>query len=566
MRFRCLILLLLLLNAPENVYSQESYSDKRLRDIINEQGQAEVSLEYTNRKDADRLTRTVSISKIEDGRIYIVLSAKTVDWFILQNFNYIIEHDSSKRSIANISVGKSLALWDSYPSYSQYDSIMRNFVVRYPSLCKLDTIGTSINGKLVLALKISDNVSVNEDEPEVFYTSTIHGDETAGFVLMLRFADYLLKNYNTNSRVKNLADNLQIWINPLSNPDGTYRNGNLISSPVRFNANGVDLNRNFPDPLIPYAVQEKENRDMMKFLQKHRFVISANFHSGAEVVNYPWDRWYSKFHADDQWFYDISREYADTVHKYSGAAYMNGFDNGVTRGSDWYVIYGGRQDYVTYTLHGREVTIELDDSYVTPGAQLPLLWEYNYHSFIGYLENALYGIHGKVVDAKTSEPVMARIFIPNHDIDSSDVFSDSLTGSFTRLIAAGSWNLSVTANGYNDTIVSAVSVSQWQRTDITIRMEPLSTGTDSLFPVSPSVYPNPASLQLKALLPDYMEGEIIVKVYSQTGAIVKVYNTVAEQGIPILIDIKDLRQGIYYAVFLNRITGKSMRTSFVVTR
>jgi hypothetical protein len=566
MRFRYLILLFLLLNIPENAYSQESYRDKRLREIIKEQGQAEVSLEYTNRKDADRLTRNASISKIEKGRIYIVLSGTTVDWFIFQKFNYVIEEESSVRSAINIPAGKSLALWDSYPSYTQYDSIMRNFVVRYPSLCKIDTIGTSINGKLVLALKISDKVSENEDEPEVFYTSTIHGDETAGFVLMLRFADYLLSNYNSDSRVKDLADNLQIWINPLSNPDGTYRNGNVISSPVRFNANGVDLNRNFPDPLAPSIVQEKETRDMMKFLQKHRFVISANFHSGAEVVNYPWDRWYSKFHADDQWFYDISREYADTVHKYSGPAYMNGFNNGVTRGSDWYVIYGGRQDYVTYTLHGREVTIELDDSYVTPGAQLPLLWEYNYHSFIGYLENALYGIHGKIVDAKTSEPVQARIFIPNHDIDSSHVFSDSLTGSFTRLIAAGSWNLSVTAKGYNDTIVTNVTVSPWQRTDITIRMTPISTGTDSLFPVSPSIYPNPASSQLKALLPDYMDGEIIVKVYSQTGSLVKIYNTVAEQGIPILIEIKDLSQGVYYAIFINRITGKSMRSSFVVTR
>ncbi|MCK7536337.1 MAG: hypothetical protein MZV63_37830 [Marinilabiliales bacterium] len=85
-------------------------------------------------------------------------------------------------------------------------------------------------------------------EPEVFYTSTIHGDETAGFILMLRLADYLLKNYNTDSRVKDLVDNLEIWINPLANPDGTYRSGNYIISPVRFNANGYDLNRNFPDP------------------------------------------------------------------------------------------------------------------------------------------------------------------------------------------------------------------------------------------------------------------------------------------------------------------------------
>ena len=47
--------------------------------------------------------------------------------------------------------------WDNYPTYSQYDSIMQSFATLYPSLCRLDTIGTSVNGKLVLALKISDN-------------------------------------------------------------------------------------------------------------------------------------------------------------------------------------------------------------------------------------------------------------------------------------------------------------------------------------------------------------------------------------------------------------------------
>jgi hypothetical protein len=194
----------------------------------------------------------------------------------------------------------------------------------------------------------------------------MHGDETGGFILMLHLADYLLKNYSINEKVKNLADNLEIWINPLANPDGTYSSGNTISSPVRYNANGYDLNRNFPDPFTPNTVKQKETLDMIKFMRKHKFVLSVNFHSGSEVVNYPWDRWLSKFHADDSWFNEISRAYADTVHVYAGPAYMNFLDNGVTRGALWYIVYGGRQDFMTWELHGREVTIEIDDQFVTP--------------------------------------------------------------------------------------------------------------------------------------------------------------------------------------------------------
>ncbi len=165
------------------------------------------------------------------------------------------------------------------------------------------------------------------------------------------------------------------------------------------------------------------------------------------MVNYPWDRW-ERRHPDEDWFYNISRKYADTVHVHSVSGYMTFMENGVTNGWDWYYIYGGRQDYMTWELQGREVTIELDDTKQTPAANLNLLWEYNWRSLLGYLENALYGIHGTVTDFNTDEAVPAKIFIEGHDSDNSHVFSDTLTGGFTRLIAPGSWTLKFTADGY----------------------------------------------------------------------------------------------------------------------
>ncbi|MDO9341075.1 MAG: M14 family zinc carboxypeptidase, partial [Bacteroidales bacterium] len=425
----------------------------------------------------------------------------------------------------------------------------------------------SINGKLVLALKISDYAANDEDEPEVFYSSTMHGDETGGFILMLRLADYLLKNYNLNPRVKDLVDNLEIWINPLANPDGTYKGGNTISlSSTRYNANGVDLNRNFPDPLDPSIVPEKETVDMIKFMRKHRFVISANFHSGAEVVNYPWDRWLSKIHADDSWFNSISRSYADTVHIYSGPAYMNDLDNGVTRGAVWYRIEGGRQDFVTYELQGREVTIELDDQYITPAAQLTLLWLYNWRSLIGYLENGLYGIHGLVRNASTSAPVPAKVFISGHDKDSSQVYSDILTGSFVRLLAPGSWNLTFTANGYLDTTISNIVVFSGQKTDIIVNMVPIINSIDTTNPEAPILYPNPATTELSAVLPERIMGNISIRIFNQAGTIFSDYITEAIKGIPVKIDVNRLSAGVYSVVFKNTDTKISYRARFIVIK
>ena len=159
-------------------YSQKSVNDNLLRDIVRNNGQVEVTISETVVKSIDWLSVNTSISSIRDKTVHIVLSPLTLEWFISQNFDYkIAERTESKGIISSASMKQALG-WDTYPTYSQYDSIMKSFVDVYPSLCRLETIVTSNNGKLIQVLKISDNPAVNEDEPEVFYSSTIHGDET----------------------------------------------------------------------------------------------------------------------------------------------------------------------------------------------------------------------------------------------------------------------------------------------------------------------------------------------------------------------------------------------------
>jgi hypothetical protein len=427
----------------------------------------------------------------------------------------------------------------------------------------LDTIGTSVDGRLVMVLKISDNCRADEPEPETFYSSTIHGNETGGFVLMLRLADYLLSNYPDNGRVRNLVDKLQIWINPLANPDGTYNNGDYIESPVRNNANGYDLNRNYPDPDGPFTVRQKETLDMMEFMSGHRFVISANFHSGVEVVNYPWDRWQRR-HADDEWFYQISRAWADTVHIYSRKGYMDYLDNGVTNGYDWYLVYGGRQDYVTYSLYGREVTVELDTNYITPAEDLSDLWEFNKRSLLGYLENALYGIHGKVLDILTDEPVSAKVFIEGYDKDNSHTYSDSLTGDFIRLLSPGSYNITFSADGYLSKKVPYISVLQDTETSIEVRLTPYTIRIDSISPGRILFFPNPATISTWAVLPEEMEGTVDVTIYSVTGIKISDYRIEIIEEQPHLIDISRLPNGTYFVVFTSRGKKLSFRGTLII--
>ncbi len=286
--------------------------------------------------------------------------------------------------------------WDSYPKYSEYVAKMQYYATTYPNQCTLESIGTTQSGRDLWVLKITDNVSVNEGEPEFFYTSTMHGDELVGFPLMMRLIDYLLTNYGTDTEVTNLINSTEIYINPNANPDGSYRLGDtdMITSPRRANDNGQDLNRNYPDNTagLHYSgVYEDETIAFMNYAKSKNFVLSANFHGGTELVNYPYDNAYvSQYtHADTDYFEYISVEYATNAQNNSPSGYMTADDDshyivspGVTHGAEWYRVYGGRQDFMNYYHGDKEVTIELSDTKWVSGANLPAHWTYNKQAFL----------------------------------------------------------------------------------------------------------------------------------------------------------------------------------------
>ena len=244
---------------------------------------------------------------------------------------------------------------------------------------------------------------------------------------------------------------------------------------------------------------------------------------------------------------------------------MTFLKDGVTNGYQWYPISGGRQDFVTYELQGREVTIELDDTFITPASQLNTLWNYNWHSLIGYLENALYGIHGSTTDFYSSEPVAARIFIMGHDKDSSHVYSDTLSGNFVRFTDSGSWDLLFTARGYHDTLITDIMVTDGEKTIINVLMMPDSIPGKKTHD-APLLFPNPASSVLNIMLPADISGTVNMIVYNLSGIKITEYNTISNIGVPIQYDVSHLAAGVYYMIVTNTTTKISYTSKFIVLR
>lgn len=434
------------------------------------QNNSEVYFSFTisDNKDLIKLSKVISIDDVKGENVFAYANEKEFKEFISYGYQYqILVHPGKMISPKMSSQIQSISEWNVYPTYDSYLSLMTKFASDYPEICKLVEAGNSVLGRKILFVKISDYVNQREPEPQFMFTSTIHGDETTGYVLMLRLIDSLLTSYGSDARITNLIDNVEIWINPLANPDGTYHSGdNTVYGATRYNANGYDLNRNFPDPIDGVNANQQVETTVFRNLQEtNNFSLIANFHGGTEVVNYPWDRWRTtgsnaKIHPDQTWYQFISHLYADTCQLYSPTDYMNTFDDGTTNGGDWYVISGGRQDYTNYYVWGREVTIEISDTKLVPPEDLPNYWEYNKRSFLNYMESVLYGVKGIITDNSLNS-LKAKVTIEGHDMDNSEVFSDSITGFYLRMLEPGAYSFIFQSDGFRDTTINNVILDSY---------------------------------------------------------------------------------------------------------
>lgn len=272
-----------------------------------------------------------------------------------------------------------------YHSYATLNPDL--YALEASGVAKVYNIGSSLEGRDILAVRISDNPDVDEGEPAVLLVGCHHAREWISVEVPFYIAQHLVDNYATDPDVQSLVDNGEIWVVPLLNPDGhqytvdTYR---LWRKNRRNNGDGtygVDLNRNYETGwggsgssgwsssetyhgTAPFS--EPETQVLRDFFldPTYDFMAMISFHSYSQLIMYPWGHEYTK--APDHYKMDlIAKDMQDLVAAVHGANYT------AQKGSALYLASGTTDDW-TYDVSGiPSYTIELRPISVIPGFQLP---------------------------------------------------------------------------------------------------------------------------------------------------------------------------------------------------
>jgi carboxypeptidase T len=143
------------------------------------------------------------------------------------------------------------------PGYHSYDELAAELeaaAAAHPTLVSRFSIGRSYEGRELWAVKISDNVAVDEPEPEVLFTAGQHAREHATVEMALYLVRELTAKYAVDPRIRAVVDSREIWIVPNLNPDGSEYDtaGGMVRSWRKnrqpnppSSAIGTDLNRNW---------------------------------------------------------------------------------------------------------------------------------------------------------------------------------------------------------------------------------------------------------------------------------------------------------------------------------
>jgi hypothetical protein len=210
------------------------------------------------------------------------------------------------------------AVWRSWDENGGIEDELRQVAMQNPQLVKLVKLGTSHQGRDILALKLTQSAREVADgsRPAVLYSSLQHAREWISVEVNRRTMHHFINRWRANDKeIKDLLKKTELWFVVVANPDGyeyTFDHERLWRKNLRDNngdgqisvGDGVDPNRNFnehwgydnegssPNPAEetyrgPNPASEPETKALAGLIDKVKPKFQSNLHSFGEWLLYP---------------------------------------------------------------------------------------------------------------------------------------------------------------------------------------------------------------------------------------------------------------------------------------
>lgn len=336
---------------------------------------------------------------------------------------------------------------------------VRALAAAFPQLARAEQIGTTLQGRPIMALLISTTPDANDarnlDKASILVDGQHHAREVMTPEVVMDMAEQLLQGYGSNTELTKFLDSWNVWLVPSVNPDGV----NIVftsDSMWRKNARGdskpfgVDINRNYAykwngcrgssaytwaqDYRGTAPGSEPETQALMKLAQNIRPAAYLSYHSYSELVLFPYGC-SNSLTPENGLIEGLAKEMAQRLPR-------DDKNGNYTPGTPWQTIYaadGSSMDYMYATFGALAYTFEINESF-QPSYALrdPTVRKHRgaWGHLLGRLDQNLLKVN--VVDGQTGLVGAATIdidAIPHRQGESS--FVTTQQGRFTKVLAPG---------------------------------------------------------------------------------------------------------------------------------
>jgi hypothetical protein len=444
--------------------------------------------------------------------IDVVVSEEEMDTLIQDGFAFTITQTEQQLK-GNLRSSKDL---EGYRTYDEVLLELLDYQAQYPDLCKLYNIGSSLGFEYseegnsnyddyahdIWALKVSDNVEIEEDEPNFYYMGAHHAREPISTEVVMTVLEHFMDNYGMDTEITENIQNSQIWFVPIVNPDGHKvvlteldvwwrknirdNNENGVFNTDNYYGNGddgVDLNRNYswqwatsgasgdwnsPTYYGSTGFSEPETTSIKNLIDAHHFVAGISYHSYSELVLFPFGYADGVNAPDKLAMQNLAIEMAETIpaDDTPSGHYIP------QQAWELYPASGTTDDYAYGEYGIFSYTIELATEFIPPANVALEIADNNIEAAKILLNRITHStLTGHIFDEETFLPVVAEINV--HEIDNQGAYkkpyqSNETFGRYYRMLPEGIYDVTFSAFGYEPVTIENIAINDEGQTIVNV--------------------------------------------------------------------------------------------------